>query len=142
LKKGELRIMNQELRETGIKKIPIKSFDNLEVWKEGHKLVIQIYKATKGFPKEELFGLTNQIRRASVSITSNIAEGFSRGSFKEKVQFYCIALGSLTETQNQLIIARDIGYLLSEDFNKIYSQTILVNKLCNGLIKKSKTFFS
>ena len=134
--------MNQELREGVVQKIPIKSFNDLEVWKEGHKLVIQTYKVTKTFPKEELFGLTNQIRRASVSITSNIAEGFSRGSFKEKVRFYCIALGSLTETQNQLIIARDIGYLPLEDFDKIYSQTILVNKLCNGLIKKSKTFFS
>jgi four helix bundle protein len=81
------------------------------VWKEGHKLVVMIYKATKRFPKDELFGLTNQIRRAAVSITSNIAEGFSRNTFKDKTNFYAIALGSLTETQNQLLVARDVGYM-------------------------------
>lgn len=83
--------MNQASRK-------IKSFTDLNVWKEGHKLVLQVYKLTKEFPKEELFGLTNQIRRAAVSITSNIAEGFSRHSYKEKLQFYSTALGSLTES--------------------------------------------
>ena len=81
----------------------IKSFTDLQVWQEGHKLVLLIYKVTKKFPKEELFGLTNQIKRAGVSITSNIAEGFSRQSYKEKLQFYYMSLGSLTEIQNQLL---------------------------------------
>lgn len=116
----------------------IKSFTDLNAWKEGHKLVLEIYKITKNFPKEELFGLTNQIRRAAVSITSNIAEAFSRQSFKEKAQFYCIAKGSLTELQNQLLIAKDIGYLDSNKFKEIAELTIIIHKLTNGLIKYSK----
>ncbi|MCK4592088.1 four helix bundle protein [Candidatus Parcubacteria bacterium] len=118
----------------------IKSFTNLQVWQEAHKLVLMIYQITKKFPKEELFSLVNQIRRAAVSITSNIAEGFSRRSFKEKIQFYYIALGSLTESQNQLLIAKDLGYLSQEEFNNIAKQTISVHKLLNAFIKKSKSF--
>jgi len=72
----------------------IKSFTDLDTWKEGHKLVLLIYESTKFFPKEERFALTDQIRRAAVSITSNIAEGFSRQSLREKIQFYSISKGS------------------------------------------------
>jgi len=124
--------MNQESRK-------IKSFTELNAWKEGHKLVLEIYKITKTFPKDEQFGLTNQLRRAAVSFTSNIAEGFSRNSYKEKLQFYSMALGSLTEIQNQLLVAKDIGYISREEFDKIAEQTITINKITNGLIKKSKT---
>ena len=124
--------MNQESRK-------IKSFTELNAWKEGHKLVLEIYKITKTFPKDEQFGLTNQLRRVAVSFTSNIAEGFSRNSYKEKLQFYSMALGSLTEIQNQLLVAKDIGYLTKQEFAKIAHQTITINKITNGLIKKSKT---
>ena len=124
--------MNQEVRK-------IKSFTQLNTWKEAHRLVLMIYKITKAFPREEQFGLTNQIRRAVVSITSNIAEGFSRNSYKEKSQFYSMALGSLTEVQNQIIIARDLEYITQEEFKKLADQTVTVSKLTNGLIKKSKT---
>ena len=124
--------MNQESRK-------IKSFTELNAWKEGHKLVLEIYKITKTFPKDEQFGLTNQLRRAAVSFTSNIAEGFSRNSYKEKLQFYSMALGSLTEIQNQLLVAKDIGYITKQEFDKIAEQTIIINKITNGLIKKSKT---
>lgn len=116
----------------------IKSFTDLNAWREGHKLVIEIYQITKNFPKEELFSLTNQIKRAAVSITSNIAEGFSRQSFKEKAQFYSIARGSVTEIQNQLLIAKDIKYLTVDKFNKVAERTVVVHKLINGLIKYSK----
>jgi len=116
----------------------IKSFTDLDAWKEGHKLVLDIYKLTNLFPRDELFCLTSQLRRAGISFTSNIAEGFSRQSFKEKIQFYSMALGSLTEIQNQLLAARDIGYITNEIFNKSAEQTIKVNKITNGLIKKSK----
>ena len=116
----------------------IKSFTDLDAWKEGHKLVLMIYLTTKNFPKEELFGLTSQIKRAAVSITSNIAEGFSRQSLKEKIQFYLIARGSLTEIQSQLLIARDIKYLDKEKFNEIAEQSVKVSKLINGLIKYCK----
>ena len=117
----------------------IKSFTDLNAWREGHKLVLSIYKVTKEFPKEEQFGLIIQIRRAVVSITSNIAEGFSRNSYKEKAQFYSTALGSLTEVQNQLLIAKDLNYLNKESFDELAQQSVLTNKLLNGLIKKSKT---
>ena len=117
----------------------IRLFTDLNAWKEGHKLVIDVYGVTKIFPKEELFGLTNQLRRAVVSITSNIAEGFSRQSYKEKIQFYFMALGSLTEVQNQLLIAKDVGYQEIKDFKGIASQTVEVSKVINGLIKSLKS---
>ena len=124
--------MNYESRK-------IRSFTDLNTWKEGHKLVLMIYAATKKFPKEEIFGLVIQIRRAAISFTSNIAEGFSINSYKEKLQFYSIAPGSLTEVQNQLLIARDIGYLSQKEFGDIAQQTVEVSKVTNGLIKKSKS---
>lgn len=95
----------------------IRSFTDLFAWKEGHKLVLKIYNISENFPQKEVFGLTNQIRRAAVSITSNIAEGFSRLTTKDKCQFYAIAIGSLTELQNQLLVARDVGYITQEILN-------------------------
>jgi len=97
----------------------ITSFTNLIAWQESHKLVVQIYKVTQIFPKEETFGLTNQIRRATVSISSNIAEGFSRTTLIDKNRFYIMAKGSLTEVQSQLLIARDVNYLKKEIFYEL-----------------------
>lgn len=116
----------------------IQSFTDLNTWKEGHKLVLAIYKITKKFPADERYSLIDQMRRCSISITSNIAEGFSRQSYKEKVQFYYMALGSLTELQNQLLVSKDIGYLPKEIFNEIANHTVVVHKLLIGLIKSSK----
>jgi four helix bundle protein len=116
----------------------IKSFTDLFTWKESHKLVIDIYRLTDSFPGREMFGLTIQIRRAAVSISSNIAEGFGRISYKDKLRFYYTAQGSLTEVQNQLLIARDIGYINEKEFQLIAEQTVIVHKLLCGLIKKSK----
>ena len=118
----------------------IKSFTDLDAWKEAHSLVLLVYKITKDFPKEELFGLTTQIRRAAISITSNIAEGFSRQFYKEKLQFYAIAQGSNTEVQNQLIIAKDVGYITIKVFEQCEAQSIRVNKILNGLIRKSREY--
>ncbi|MBP6098875.1 MAG: four helix bundle protein [Candidatus Levybacteria bacterium] len=118
----------------------IQSFTDLNAWKEAHILVLNIYKETKRFPDDEKFGLTNQMRRAAVSITSNIAEGFSRKGTKEKIQYCYLALGSLTELQNQLVISRDIGYISNTDFQLLAEKSIIVSKLINGLIKsKSHT---
>lgn len=117
----------------------IKSFIDLNVWKKAHLLILLIYNVTKDFLKEELFCLTTQLRRTIISVTSNIAEGFSRNSYKEKSQFYSMSLGSLTEVQNQLLIAKNLKYLSSEKFKKLANKTIIINKLLNGLIKKSKT---
>lgn len=119
-------------------KITIKTFTDLNAWKESHKLVLFVYVTTKDFPREEIFGLVSQLRRCAVSITSNIAEGFSRNSYKDKLQFYAIAQGSVTELQSQILIAKDIKYLSEQKFIEIYDQSIVAHKLINGLIKKSK----
>jgi len=83
----------------------INNFVDLIAWKEGHSLVLEIYSITESFPTRENFVLTSQMLRSAISITSNVAEGFSRKGKKEKIQFYCTALGSLTELQSQLYIA-------------------------------------
>ena len=118
----------------------IREFTDLKVWQESHKLVILIYKETKNFPKEEIFSLTNQMRRAAISISSNIAEGFGRQSYKEKIQFYYLAHGSLVELKNQLFIARDILYTTVVNFEILMEQVAQVQRLLQGLISKSKTF--
>jgi len=82
--------------------------------------------------------LVSQLRRAVVSITSNIAEGFSRKSYTEKIQFYFMSLGSLSEVQNQFLISKDLGYLSKEEFDTAVEQTTMVSKLLNGIIKSSK----
>jgi four helix bundle protein len=116
----------------------IISFTDLDAWKEGHVLVLMVYKITNKFPQSEEYGLKQQLRRASVSITSNVAEGFSRQSYKEKTQFYILSRGSITETQNQILIARDVQYINESKFNEIAAQTVLVSKITNGLIKATK----
>lgn len=118
----------------------IQTFRDLNTWKEGHKLLLQIYKITKNFPKKETFALIDQILRAVVSITSNIAEGFGRRGMKEKIQFYYLAQSSLTEVQNQLIIAKDVGYVNEKIFDELWTQTITVHKLLTGLIKSLRIY--
>jgi len=118
----------------------IRTFTQLNTWQQGHKFVLLIYEITGKFPNSEKFGLVNQMRRAAVSVTSNIAEGFCRNSRKEKIQFYRTSLGSLTEIQNQLIIAKDLALIKYEDFEKAFEQSVTVSKLINGLIKSAASF--
>ena len=120
----------------------IKSFKDLDTWKEGHKLVISIYKLVKKLPKDETFGLTSQMKRAVVSITSNIAEVFGRPSYKDKSHFYQIAFGSIIELRNQLLIAKDVGYINSTEYIENEEQAEKVERICRGLIKKSQEFYS
>ena len=114
----------------------IKNFTDLIVWQKAHLLVLEIYKITKLFPKEETYGLINQMRRAVISITSNIAEGFGRQGYKEKIQFYFIASGSLAELENQILVARDLKYF--SPTQEIFVLCDDVYKLLNGLISASK----
>lgn len=116
----------------------LKRFTDLYAWKEGHKLVLMVYPMTKQFPRDELFGLVSQMRRCVVSITSNLAEGFSRQSLKEKAQFYAIAHGSVTELKNQLLISRDVGYVADSAPRTVHDQSVVVHKLITGLIKATK----
>lgn len=120
-------------------KIKIKSFTDLNAWKESHKLALLVYRVTEDFPAKETFGLVSQMRRASVSISSNIAEGFSRGTSKDKYQFYLMSYGSLTELQNQLLLSRDLKFLTKELFREAADQSVVVAKLINGLKRIKNT---
>lgn len=118
----------------------IREFTDLHTWQENHKLALQIYKITQQFPKGETFALVDQMRRAVISITSNIAEGFGRQTIKEKIQFYYQAQGSLTEVKNQLIFSKDIGYMNQEMYVQVINQANIGHQLLQGLIKKTKSF--
>ena len=118
----------------------IKSFTDLISWQEGHKLVLMVYKITNEFPKTETYSVVDQMRRAATSVTANIAEGFGRQGYKEKVQFYYMAQGSLTELKNFILISKDVGYLNKNNFNSIVEQSNHVHKLLQGLITKTKSF--
>lgn len=118
----------------------IKTFTDLNAWKKGHELVVDIYTITKSFPKKETYSLTDQMRRAATSITSNIAEGFGRRSYKEKTHFYYLAQGSLTELENQLLIAKDVGYLETDRYLKLAEQANVTHLILHGLIISSKSF--
>lgn len=116
----------------------MKTHKDLDSWKFSVDLVTIIYQLTSTFPKEEVFGLTNQMRRAAVSIPSNIAEGAARHSKKEFIQFLYIALGSQQELDTQLLIAKNLKFILNEDFNKLENEIHTIGKLLNGLIKYLK----
>lgn len=112
----------------------VKSYQELIVWKKSIILAKEIYSLTKSFPKEEIFGLTSQLRRASVSVPSNIAEGQSRSTLDFK-RFLTIAKGSLAEVETQLIIAKELGYLSSSQFENIISLADEVGKMLSGLYR-------
>lgn len=111
----------------------IYSFEKLEVWQNARKLTVEIYQITKKFPKSELFGITNQIRRAAISISSNIAEGSGRKSAKDQAHFTTIAYGSLLELINQLIISADLLFLLKKDLKTIRLSIDQIARQLNSL---------
>jgi four helix bundle protein len=113
-------------------------YTELEVWKEARVLVNCIYQISKTFPKEEVYGLTSQIRRCSVSIPSNIAEGCGRRTSADTIQFLHISRGSLYELETQLFLALDQGYLSKERFDELFIQILKCKKLINGFIKYYK----
>ncbi|CEN47751.1 four helix bundle protein [Capnocytophaga canis] len=117
----------------------MRDFKKIVVWQLSHSLVLNIYQVTKNFPKEEIFGLTSQIRRSFASISYNISEGAGRVSEKEFANFINIALGSSNEAENQLLLAKDLGYISQDDFEILNNDLILIKKqlvsLRNKLIK-------
>ena len=116
----------------------MKTYRDLIVWQKAYAFTIALYKSTQSFPKEEVYGLTSQIRRATVSITSNIAEGFGRSGAKEKDQFYAIAHGSLYEVESQLFVALGVGYISPENHAQLLFDIEEVSKLLQGLRKANK----
>lgn len=112
-----------------------QGFEQLEVWQKAIDLAVQIYKTTNSFPKSEIYSLTNQMRRASSSISANIAEGYGRHGYKEKLQFYKIANGSLLEIKSFCYLANKLEYITDEDLDLILSMIVPIQKLTNALIK-------
>ena len=114
------------------------TYENLEVWQAAMELVMKIYTATRGFPVDERYGLTNQLRRAAVSVASNIAEGKGRISDKELVQFLSRARGSLYEVQTQLKVAAMLSYVTAVESSDLSNSSNRVGCLLNGLIRTLK----
>jgi len=117
----------------------VKSYKNLIVWQKAYQLTLLVYQSTKSFPKEEIYALTSQIRRAVVSIPSNIAEGYCRQRKLEYIQFLQISFGSGAEVETQLSIAKDLGYISSQDFERMSKLLDEVMRMLNSLISKIKT---
>lgn len=118
----------------------ITHFTHLFAWQKNHHLVLDVYRLTKKFPKVELFGLVSQIRRAVSSITANVAEGYGRYHYKDKIRFYTIARGSSAEVQNYLIIAKDLSYITESEFNQTKIISYEGYKLICGLIQSTDKF--
>ncbi len=117
----------------------MQDFHTLKVWEKAHQLTLDVYRATAVFPKEETYGLTSQIRRASSSIPANIAEGCGRGGNAEFKQFLQIAMGSAGELEYHLLLARDLHYLTTADYDRLIASVIEVKKMLTALIAKVKS---
>lgn len=116
----------------------IKSFQDLNIWKEAHQLTLEIYKITKKFPKSETFGLISQMQRAAVSVPANIAEGMGRNTTKELLGFTFNARGSLSEMIYHLILSKDLGYLEQSNFDSLYRRYNGLAMGINAFIAKLK----
>ncbi len=127
------RIMGVEMRER------IINFTDLDAWKQAHAFVVEIYKLTKTFPQRETYGIVDQLRRASASVSANIAEGYSRFSFKDKNRFYYNSRGSLSECENFILISRDVEYMESEIAANLLQQTNRIRQMLNGLIRSNQS---
>jgi four helix bundle protein len=114
----------------------MKDFRDLKVWHKAHQLTLEVYAATGSFPKEERYGLTSQIRRASASIPANIAEGCGRSSDAELARFLQIAMGSASELEYHLLLAHDLKLLPSNDYRRLESQTLEVKRMLAPLINR------
>ncbi len=114
----------------------MKAFRELKVWEKSHELTLAVYHATKTFPKQEMYALTSQIRRASASIPANIAEGCGRNGDAELARFCQIAMGSASELEYHLLLARDLRYLNSSDYERIMSEVSEVKRMLTSFIQK------
>ena len=113
----------------------LKNYKELKVWEKAYKLCLDIYTVTKRFPKEEIYGLTSQIRRSAVSIPSNIAEGYGRKTTSEYVRFLYIAYGSVCELETQTMISGDLNYMKKEKLQEIREELGDVERMLKAMIK-------
>ena len=117
----------------------MKNYKDLIVWKKAHEMTLQVYSATRAFPREELYGLTSQLRRSAASIGANIAEGSGRRSDNEICRFLQIARGSASEVEYHVLLARDLQLLREEDFQKLSHQADEVQRMLTALIQSFHT---
>ena len=116
--------------------IDMKDFRSLDVWKKSHELVLAIYRVTAAFPKNELYGLISQIRRAAASIPANIAEGCGRTGDAELARFLTIAMGSASELEYHLLLSRDLNFLTVDTHETLTAQTVEIKRMLTSLIQK------
>ncbi len=116
----------------------MQSFRSLLVWEKAHKLTLDIYSASKTFPREEIYGLTSQMRRAPASVGMNIAEGCCRKGNVELARFLQIAMGAASELEYQLLLAHDLDYLKSPDYGRLATQAVEVKRMLSSLMQKVK----
>lgn len=116
----------------------MKDFKKLLVWEKAYKFALEVYQVTKTFPKEEIFGLTSQIRRSSYSMSTNIAEGCGKESKAELFRFMQITSGSVLETENHLMFSRDLHYIDKEEYSKLYAELQEIKKMLSTYMAKLK----
>jgi four helix bundle protein len=121
--------------EAGGRTMKVRNFEELDVWQAAHRLTLDVYKITSSLPQSEMYGLASQMRRAAVSVPSNIAEGFGRIGKKEKLQFYNIAQGSLSELRYDFILAKDLGYIKENTKEMELSQHIA--RMLQSIMKRT-----
>jgi four helix bundle protein len=114
------------------------SFEKLDVWKKSKDFAVKIYRATQSFPKEEKFGLVSQLRRASVSVSSNIAEGSSRTTANDQARFYTIAYSSVIEVLNQIIISKELNFMSVENYTMLRSDIEEITAMLNRLHRSTQ----
>jgi len=114
----------------------VRNFREIKAWEKAHRLTLDVYKATRTFPKEELYGLTSQIRRSCVSIPANIAEGCGRSGDAEFARFLQVSMGSASELEYHLLLAHDLDYLKTVSYEGLMSQLIEVKRMLTAFIKK------
>ena len=117
----------------------MQDFKKLQVWQKSHDLTLRMYEVTSRFPREEMYGLTNQIRRACASVPTNIAEGCGRGSSADFARFLHIAMGSANETEYLILLARDLKYLDTNLLAQLMDTIIEIRKMLTSLLRRLKT---
>jgi four helix bundle protein len=114
----------------------VKDFKELRVWSKAHELTVLVYKLTRAFPRDEVYGLTSQVRRSAASVGANIAEGCGRHSDGEMTRFLQIARGSASETEYHLLLAKDLGFLQETDFQVAEQAVVVVQRMLTALVQK------
>lgn len=118
----------------------MRDFRKLKVWEKGHRLTLDVYEVTVTFPSEELYGLTSQMRRACAAIPANVAEGCGRGSNADLARFMQIALGSASELENHLLLARNLAFLKPTDYERLTGEVTELKRMLTSFVKNLKSF--